>query len=131
MRPIAFDASVVSSDFTTALQALPRIFTVYFGNGSAVMLPRSQLDFTRALGDIKQRGAKEVVITGHTDAVGTEAYNDALSTRRAQTIEQMLIKGGIAPVGLKIVGDGTRDPAVPTSGHVPQELNRRVVIDAH
>jgi outer membrane protein OmpA-like peptidoglycan-associated protein len=130
MRPISFDSSEVSSDFTTALQALPRIFTIYFGNGSTVILPRSQLDFTRALGDIKQRGAKQVVITGHTDTVGTEAYNDELSLRRAQSIEQMLIKGGISPTGVKIVGDGTRNPAVPTNGNVPQELNRRVVIDA-
>ena len=131
MRPVGFDRSDVSSDFTFAIQALPRIFTVYFGNGSAVMLPRSQLDFTRALGDIKQRGAKEVVITGHTDAVGTEAYNDALSVRRAETIERMLVKGGISPAGLKIVGDGTHHPAVPTSGNEPEGLNRRVVIDAH
>jgi outer membrane protein OmpA-like peptidoglycan-associated protein len=131
MRRVSFDSSEVSTDLTTALQALPRIFVVYFGNGSAVMLPRSQLDFTRALGDIKQRGAKEVVITGHTDTVGTEAYNDALSLRRAQTIGQMLTKAGIAPAGLKIVGDGTHHPAVETSGNEPQELNRRVVIDAH
>jgi len=43
----------------------------------------------------------------------------------------MLIKGGIAPAGLKIVGAGTHNPAVPTSGNIPQELNRRVIIDAH
>jgi outer membrane protein OmpA-like peptidoglycan-associated protein len=66
------------------------------------------------------------VVEGHTDAQGDEAYNQALSVRRAQAVKEYLVsRHGIAAARLKAVGKGETellDPADPEGA-----ANRRVV----
>lgn len=64
------------------------------------------------------------MIEGHTDAVGSDAYNLGLSDRRAQSVHDFLITQGVAGSRLSSIGKGESellDPANPTSG-----VNRRV-----
>jgi OmpA-OmpF porin, OOP family len=123
----------VSTIFGQALAAQPvppRRFTLYFRSGSAVLAPQSRSEFEQVYADIKQRGTAEVVVTGHTDTVGSERYNDALSLKRAQRVRQMLIDRGIPASWMTIVAEGKRDLAVPTADQVSEPRNRRVLIDA-
>ena len=66
-----------------------------------------------------------IIINGHTDAVGSDEYNQGLSERRAQAVRQYLItQHGIAPSPLAAKGYGKSQlllPREPTNG-----LNRRV-----
>ncbi len=106
----------------TAELSLP----VQFGFDSADILPsaRHQLDALaegiRLLPDMKS-----VVIQGHTDAVGSEQYNEQLSQRRAYAVKRYLVAShGIDPARLRAVGLGEFAP-LPGSDPFAAE-NRRV-----
>ena len=65
-------------------------------------------------------------IEGHTDAQGTAAYNDALSTRRAASVVSFLSQSGVEPQRLQSVGKGFTDLLEPSDPKSPK--NRRVRI---
>jgi len=99
---------------------------VPFAFDSAEILPsaRPQLDAIAA--GIRMLPANQkVVIEGHTDAVGTEQYNDQLSQRRALSVQRYLVAThGIESARLQAVGLGQNDPL---PGHNPLAgENRRV-----
>jgi len=77
-----------------------------------------------------------VVVTGHTDLIGSEKYNQKLSEQRANVIKQHLISHGIAADRIQAVGKGESEPVVECKGIKGKKLieclepNRRVVIHA-
>ncbi len=66
------------------------------------------------------------LVTGHTDSVGPDHYNDALSQRRAQNAVDFLVESGIAPERLRAVGRGESEPLVPNDTEANRAINRRV-----
>jgi OOP family OmpA-OmpF porin len=64
---------------------------------------------------LKDNPTVKVTITGYTDAIGTEAYNQRLSERRARAVRQYLIAQGIAAERLEAVGRGESDPVAPNT----------------
>jgi outer membrane protein OmpA-like peptidoglycan-associated protein len=83
---------------------------INFGFNSAV-LP----DSAHAMVDVVAQVMKEspdikVRIEGHTDAIGSADYNAALSERRALSVGEYLVKMGIDPARLDVVGKGMSDP---------------------
>jgi len=67
-------------------------------------------------------------VAGHTDAVGTDQYNDALSLRRAERVSALLVARGIPSDRITAVGRGKRELLVPTPDGVAEPRNRRVEI---
>ena len=67
-------------------------------------------------------------VTGHTDTVGSDAYNMRLSRRRAEAVAARLEKDGIPSSEIDIVAKGKRDLLVPTADGVKEPQNRRVQI---
>ncbi len=51
-------------------------------------------------------GTKALLVTGHTDFIGTEKYNQELSERRANAVKEYLIRNGIAEQHIKVKGKG-------------------------
>jgi outer membrane protein OmpA-like peptidoglycan-associated protein len=99
---------------------------VPFAFDSADILPsaRSQLDAIAA-GIRMLPTTQRVVIEGHTDAVGTELYNESLSQRRAQSVRRYLVTmHGIDSSRLEAVGFGESSP-LPGRASTAGE-NRRV-----
>ena len=70
----------------------------------------------------------QLTVTGHTDTVGSDAYNMRLSRRRAESVAAQLEKDGIASSEIEIVAKGKRDLLVPTADGVREPQNRRVQI---
>jgi OmpA-OmpF porin, OOP family len=68
------------------------------------------------------------VIAGHADRSGPEAYNQALSERRAQSVAQALGQRGIPTSTMRVQGHGEADPRVRTADGVREPQNRRVEI---
>lgn len=67
-------------------------------------------------------------IEGHSDSIGTSAYNKKLSQRRANAVRQVLIERfGIEPERLDAVGYGEEQPIADNSTAAGRQLNRRVV----
>jgi iron complex outermembrane receptor protein len=72
--------------------------------------------------------ATEITVTGHTDTVGSDAYNMRLSRRRAESVAAELEKQGIKSSEIELVAKGKKDLLVPTKDGVREPQNRRVTI---
>jgi outer membrane protein OmpA-like peptidoglycan-associated protein len=70
----------------------------------------------------------DLLIVGHTDAVGTSAYNQALSQRRATSAANFLTTQGVASTRLQSVGRGETEPIAGNDTEGGRQLNRRVEI---
>ncbi|MGM8885739.1 OmpA family protein [Psychrobacter sp. 1U2] len=98
---------------------------------------RYELDaLAQKLREYQQMGSSRVLITGHTDRKGDEAYNMRLSTQRAHTVANYLVSQGVNPNTISAVGAGEMQPVQQCSTSLPrqQEIaclqpNRRVTID--
>ncbi len=108
--------------------ARPRNFTVQFepnGNRLAAGADAVLTELRAALANLP---AAEVVITGHTDRMGTVEANDRLSLVRAEAVREILVTAGVARSAITVAGRGEREPAVPTADEVAEARNRRVEI---
>lgn len=99
---------------------------VPFAFASAEILPQAKAQLDAIAAGIRLLPAtQKVVIEGHTDALGSEQYNDELSQRRAQSVRRYLVAShGIDSARLQAVGLGEHNPL---PGRSPQAgENRRV-----
>ena len=76
----------------------------------------------------KSRGSARITATGHTDKSGPEAYNMALSLRRANVVKDALVRDGVPATAIAVVGRGESQPLVQTADGVREPQNRRVEI---
>jgi OOP family OmpA-OmpF porin len=82
----------------------------------------------QAAGAYKTKGSARITATGHTDKSGPEAYNMALSLRRANTVKDALVREGVPATAIAVVGRGESQPLVQTADGVREPQNRRVEI---
>jgi OOP family OmpA-OmpF porin len=74
------------------------------------------------------RSVEAVQVIGHTDSMGPAPYNEVLSVRRADSVKELLVKGGVDPSKITILGMGEREPAADNKTREGRAKNRRVVI---
>lgn len=104
-------------------------FTVYFLEGSTTLAPGSEPVLAQMLKELTLRGGAEVEIIGHTDTVGSDADNDALSLKRAEEIRDALVTEGRLDIAVTgFAGRGERELLIPTADNVEEPANRRVEI---
>ncbi len=77
---------------------------------------------------LKEYNKTVVEIAGHTDSTGTDAYNQSLSERRANSVAQYLQSQGINSQRFLIVGMGESRPVADNSTDAGRQANRRVEI---
>ncbi|MEO8168168.1 MAG: OmpA family protein, partial [bacterium] len=68
----------------------------------------------------------KVLIVGHTDAVGSDAYNKKLSLRRAQSVKNWMVKKGISARRMTVAGKGETEPMDDNSTEDGRANNRRI-----
>ena len=104
--------------------------TIEVGFGVDAIKPSDS--FVQSLGEVtsvlKAHPQARVVIVGHTDSIGTETYNQALSERRAQTVANQLIDLGINPERIESRGKGKSAPIADNATTDGRAKNRRVEI---
>ncbi len=89
--------------------------------------PESDLaSLVQRLGGLRSVEAVEVI--GHTDSMGPAPYNELLSVRRADSVKELLVKRGVDPSKITILGMGEREPAADNKTREGRAKNRRVVI---
>src|SRR6266545_61877 len=111
-----------------ALPPRPVSFVIYFLRDSAEVTPESRERAPALLAEVARRLSPEVVVTGHTDRVGTVEYNDRLSLQRAERVRAELIRLGMDPARISVEGRGEREPLVATPDEMPEPQNRRVEV---
>lgn len=70
----------------------------------------------------------EVLVVGHTDSTGDDAYNQALSERRANAAGSYLLRQGLEPGRLRTEGRGEREPRASNDSESGRQMNRRVEV---
>jgi outer membrane protein OmpA-like peptidoglycan-associated protein len=134
VAPKPVEEKEITDVFAPALSGLPEpesrfiLFILYFEHNTTKLTPESKDLLAKVQKTIKSRKSNEVYVVGHTDLVGTEAYNDRLSSRRANYIRDLLVSSGIKPKTLFVSFYGKARPLVPTKDEVPEPRNRRVEV---
>ena len=110
------------------LPSRPQRYILNFEFGSDQLTAQSRAMVPGIEKDVKRFPAPEVVVIGHTDAVGDNAFNDKLSLDRANRVRDILIAAGIPREQIQTIGRGAREPLVTANPGVPEPRNRRVEI---
>jgi outer membrane protein OmpA-like peptidoglycan-associated protein len=105
-----------------------RSFTLYFLEGTTDITPESTPVLEELRAEIASRPGAEIQVTGHTDTVGNDADNDALSQKRAEQILNLLASKGFNRSIMSAVGRGERELKQPTADNVSSPVNRRVEV---
>jgi outer membrane protein OmpA-like peptidoglycan-associated protein len=75
---------------------------------------------------LKENAGVDVVVEGYTDGVGSDAYNQALSLRRAESVYRYLVNRGVDPERLHVEGFGKTHPVASNDTEDGRAQNRRV-----
>ena len=131
------DAPGLSGSITinvTAAELLFRLQEVSFDFNQATLTQAGRDTLDRVITTLRQRSELQIAVEGHTDPYGRDAYNQALSERRAQTVVNYLTAGGIAGTRMVSKGYGEQclvlddDHAAPKRSKNEHRVNRRVEI---
>jgi outer membrane protein OmpA-like peptidoglycan-associated protein len=117
--------------FGDALAALPppaQNFTLYFRFDSEVLTEESRALVADILSAIRARPVPDVVAVGHTDTMGVSAMNFELGLKRANTVRDLLVEGGLDASAVEVISHGESDLLVRTADEVAEPRNRRVEI---
>jgi len=101
---------------------------VLFDYDSAVLKPGAYDEIDRVAEVLTQYPETRVRIEGHTDATGSESYNQVLSEDRARAVENALVYRGVDPGRIRILGFGESKPVATNATEAGRQLNRRVNI---
>ena len=102
--------------------------TITFAFNSAQITPEARQTLMQQADWIRQFPELRFSVYGHTDAVGSDAYNTSLGKRRAQAVVNFFASQGISPSRLQaLVSYGETRPVIATPG--PEQQNRRTVTE--
>ena len=100
--------------------------SVHFDFDKSAIRPDAVPILNEAAETLRGEGGVAVIVEGHTDSVGTDAYNQKLSHRRADAVRQYLVKHGIAANRITTEGLGESRPVASNDTPDGRAQNRRV-----
>ena len=99
---------------------------VLFEFGSAELRPEAENVLATVAGLLNRQPATHAEVAGHTDSIGSAAFNHALSQARAATVVDWLVDNGVARDRLRAVGYGATRPVAGNATDDDRRRNRRV-----
>ena len=114
---------------TPAPVELTANFRGLFETGSAILTNKDHAELDKYVTFMKAKPTQKIMITGHTDSVGSEKSNQKLSEARAATVKTYLEVNGISSSRMSTMGSGETAPIADNSTTEGRAENRRVVID--
>lgn len=88
---------------------------LYFGFDEETLTPRTQRQLEIVSLLLQTDTGKQLTLSGHTDAIGSDRYNQSLSGRRAESVRQFLVDSGVNPEQIKTVALGKSKPRRPNT----------------
>lgn len=101
---------------------------ILFDVNEATLKAGAQAKLDQIAAILKQYPDKQIAVEGHTDATGSDAYNESLSHRRAASVLQALVRGGVNPSLISSKGFGESQPVATNDTPAGRQQNRRVEI---
>lgn len=101
---------------------------VLFPLNSSYLTDRAKGELDNLAEVLEKDGVKNLIVKGHTDATGTEDYNQWLSERRAESVKNYLVTKGFSKAGITTEGYGQSQPVAPNNTTEGRQKNRRVEI---
>lgn len=99
---------------------------VLFDTDKATLKPGAYSTIERLATVLKEDPSRRVLIEGHTDSVGSGEYNQALSERRARSVQSALFERGVEASQISTVGKGETTPVASNDTAAGRQQNRRV-----
>lgn len=99
---------------------------VNFDFDKSVIRPEGKPVLDEAITVLKEEPGITIVVEGHTDSIGTDAYNMKLSERRADAVADYLAAGGVSRKRMSTVGFGESKPVASNETEDGRAQNRRV-----
>ena len=101
---------------------------VLFDFNKADLKPEAKRQLAVVLQALREQPSLQVQIVGHTDSVGSDAYNMKLSERRANSVATYLAQQGVSRQSIKTDWRGKREPVASNATAAGRAQNRRVEI---
>ncbi len=101
----------------------------FFDFDKAVVKPAGKAKLDDLLGKIKGLNLEVIIAIGHTDSVGSDAYNQKLSVRRAESVKAYLVSKGVEKNRIYTEGKGEKAPIADNKTEQGRAKNRRVEIE--
>jgi outer membrane protein OmpA-like peptidoglycan-associated protein len=128
VSPAPLPRQAVAEAVPAAPPAIRR-FIVFFDFDKSNLTTEATDIVAAAVRTARETGMVRVVVTGHTDTVGSQRYNQTLSERRAGAVRAELLRLGMDARDISAVGANFAQPLVATGPGVREPQNRRTVID--
>ena len=101
----------------------------FFDFDKSVLKPAGKEKLDDLVGKIKGINLEVIIAVGHTDAVGSDAYNQKLSIRRSEAVKAYLVSKGIEKNRVYTEGKGEKQPVADNKSAEGRAKNRRVEIE--
>lgn len=101
---------------------------ISFATGKSDIQPRLKPILDQFAQGVNQQASMEVKIVGHTDNTGSDAINQPLSVRRAESARDYLVARGVAASRISTEGRGSREPIADNATEAGRARNRRIDI---
>ena len=115
-------APVVATKVTYAADA-------FFDFDKAVLKPEGKAKLDDLVGKVKDINLEVIIGVGHTDSVGSDAYNQKLSVKRSEAVKAYLVSKGIEKNRVYTEGKGEKQPVADNKTAEGRAKNRRVEIE--
>ncbi|QOY94328.1 OmpA family protein [Massilia sp. UMI-21] len=100
-----------------------------FDFDKAIVKPEGKAALDEFMAKLEGLDTEVMIAVGHTDSVGTDAYNEKLSLRRAEAVKAYMVSKGLDPARLYTEGKGESQPVADNATAEGRAKNRRVTIE--
>ena len=101
----------------------------FFDFDKAVLKPEGKAKLDDLASKVKAINLEVIIAVGHTDSVGSDAYNQKLSVRRAEAVKAYLVSKGIESNRIYTEGKGLTQPVADNATREGRAKNRRVEVE--
>jgi outer membrane protein OmpA-like peptidoglycan-associated protein len=122
--PVIEEQSIEVSPITLGANLI--LNNISFATNSANLAPGSLLELDRVGEFMALNPTVKIEISAHSDDVGAAAFNQQLSQRRAQSVQDYLKKKNVKEANMESIGYGEERPLVPNDSEENRAKNRRV-----
>jgi OOP family OmpA-OmpF porin len=102
---------------------------VLFDFDKSVLKPEGKAKLDDLANKVRAINLEVVIAIGHTDSIGSDAYNQKLSVRRAESVKAYLVSKGVEPNRIYTEGKGEKQPVASNKTKEGRQKNRRVEIE--